>query len=142
MEMTYGGALVMPSSYAVMDEEEMMYLEGGFGVPRGGIAFALDVFFMATPLGAAFAPFKYLGRAAGKALVKKYAGSIVGMLGKAISFLGGAAGSFAINFSAGKLLGIIDTIVSCATSLGGIISLVWDCVDEQGLNGWIGEKMW
>lgn len=29
MEMCYDGALVMPSSYAVMDEEEMMYLEGG-----------------------------------------------------------------------------------------------------------------
>lgn len=29
MEMTYGGALVMPRSYAMMDEEEMMYLEGG-----------------------------------------------------------------------------------------------------------------
>ena len=29
MEMTYDGTLVMPSSYAVMDEDEMMYLEGG-----------------------------------------------------------------------------------------------------------------
>lgn len=29
MEMCYSGALVMPSSYAVMDEEEMMYVEGG-----------------------------------------------------------------------------------------------------------------
>ena len=29
MEMTYRGALVMPSSYAMMDEEEMTYLEGG-----------------------------------------------------------------------------------------------------------------
>lgn len=30
MEMCYaGGALVMPSSYAVMEEEEMMYVEGG-----------------------------------------------------------------------------------------------------------------
>lgn len=29
MEMCYDGALVMPSSYAVMDEEEMQYLEGG-----------------------------------------------------------------------------------------------------------------
>lgn len=29
MEMCYDGALVMPSSYAVMSEEEMMYLEGG-----------------------------------------------------------------------------------------------------------------
>ena len=29
MEMCYDGALVMPSSYAVMNENEMMYLEGG-----------------------------------------------------------------------------------------------------------------
>lgn len=29
MEMCYNGALVMPSNYAVMDEEEMIYVEGG-----------------------------------------------------------------------------------------------------------------
>ena len=29
MEMCYSGALVMPSSYAVMDEEEMTYVDGG-----------------------------------------------------------------------------------------------------------------
>ena len=29
MEMCYDGALVMPSSYVVMDEEEMTYVEGG-----------------------------------------------------------------------------------------------------------------
>ena len=29
MEMTYDGSLVMPSSYAVMQEEEMTYVEGG-----------------------------------------------------------------------------------------------------------------
>lgn len=29
MDMCYDGALVMPSSYAVMDEEEMTYVEGG-----------------------------------------------------------------------------------------------------------------
>lgn len=29
MEMCYNGALVMPSNYAVMDEEEMTYVEGG-----------------------------------------------------------------------------------------------------------------
>ena len=29
MVMTYDGALVMPSSYAVMNEEEMTYVEGG-----------------------------------------------------------------------------------------------------------------
>lgn len=34
MEMCYDGALVMPSSYAVMNEEEMTYLEGGKGRKR------------------------------------------------------------------------------------------------------------
>ena len=29
MEMCYDGALVMPSNYAVMDENEMTYVEGG-----------------------------------------------------------------------------------------------------------------
>ena len=29
MDMCYDGALVLPSSYAVMDEEEMCYTEGG-----------------------------------------------------------------------------------------------------------------
>ena len=29
MEMCYDGTLVMPSSYAVMEEEEMTYVEGG-----------------------------------------------------------------------------------------------------------------
>ena len=29
MEMCHDGALVMPSSYVVMDDEEMMYVEGG-----------------------------------------------------------------------------------------------------------------
>ncbi|MDD6069930.1 MAG: hypothetical protein PUC12_03845 [Clostridiales bacterium] len=30
MEMCYDGALIMPSSYAVMSEEEMTYVEGGW----------------------------------------------------------------------------------------------------------------
>lgn len=32
MEMCYEGALAMPSSYAVMKEEEMTYVEGGYKV--------------------------------------------------------------------------------------------------------------
>lgn len=30
MELSYDGALVMPSNYAIMNEEEMTYFEGGF----------------------------------------------------------------------------------------------------------------
>lgn len=44
MEMCYDGALVMPSNYAVMDEEEMTYVEGGYYLSQANcnaIAFAL-----------------------------------------------------------------------------------------------------
>ena len=42
MEMTYGGALVMPSSYAMMDEEEMMYVEGGADIKKKIVDFILE----------------------------------------------------------------------------------------------------
>ncbi len=34
MEMCYDGTLVMPSSYAVMSEDEMTYVEGGYTVTK------------------------------------------------------------------------------------------------------------
>ena len=34
MEMCYDGAMVLPSNYAVMDEEEMTYLEGGYNLAK------------------------------------------------------------------------------------------------------------
>lgn len=43
MEMCYDGALVMPSSYAVMNEEEMMYLEGGIKLKSAEVAKAIDI---------------------------------------------------------------------------------------------------
>ncbi len=38
MEMCYDGALVMPSNYAVMSEDEMTYVEGGKTTPDYGTA--------------------------------------------------------------------------------------------------------
>ncbi len=42
MEMCYDGALVMPSNYVVMDEEEMTYVEGGSGA-LGAIVSAIAI---------------------------------------------------------------------------------------------------
>ena len=117
------------------DEEEMTYVEGGLNISRTVAAMVLDGFLMLTPLGGAFALFKYLGSAAGKALIRKYAGNLAGKLGACVAKLGGMAGSFAVNFTASKILGIIDTICSCATSLGGIVAVAIDCVDKDGLSG-------
>lgn len=43
MEMCYDGALVMPNNYAVVNEEEMMYVDGGFGIPNGLIGGAINL---------------------------------------------------------------------------------------------------
>ena len=46
MEMCYNGALVMPSSYAVMCEDEMTYVEGGATVKQDKIfPFVYNVYF-------------------------------------------------------------------------------------------------
>ena len=48
MEMCYDGALVMPSNYAIMDEEEMTYVEGGGLFQKAvyhGVAFAANCAF-------------------------------------------------------------------------------------------------
>ena len=53
MEMCYDGALVMPSSYAVMNEEEMTYVEGGFYLNNNdckGILFALGATVATSPV--------------------------------------------------------------------------------------------
>ena len=43
-EMQYDGALVMPSSYAVMNEEDMTYVEGGWSVKSSTLAKGINIF--------------------------------------------------------------------------------------------------
>ncbi|HEU3439334.1 Membrane protein [Streptococcus pneumoniae] len=37
--------LVLPNNYVVIDEEEMMYLDGGFSIPRWPVATAINIAF-------------------------------------------------------------------------------------------------
>ena len=53
METCYAGAIAMPSSYAVMDEEEMMYTQGGWNLKftptkKCGLYTGVDVVLNAT----------------------------------------------------------------------------------------------
>lgn len=69
MEMCYDGALVMPSSYAVMDEEEMMYVEGGLKLNTYATGVVLDIVIAAlcsTVTGGFTAFFKSLASRYGK----------------------------------------------------------------------------
>lgn len=53
--MTYDGMLVMPSSYAVMNEEEMIYVEGGDNSYRMSLNDAKSYFTFVAASAAAFA---------------------------------------------------------------------------------------
>lgn len=41
--MVYAGTLTMPSNYVIMNEEEMLYLEGGIGAPNWLVGGAINL---------------------------------------------------------------------------------------------------
>ena len=135
MEMCYDGALVMPSSYAVMDKEEMTYVDGG-GIPRGWVAGLADM------IGLAFCPYlapvKFLGKSAAKALVKRYLPKLAGAFYKVAT----TALGFGINVSTGTLGNILFSHAWCLTSVGGMIALALDIRVDGRLDGWIGKPLW
>ena len=110
MEMCYDGALVMPSNYAVMDEEEMMYTEGGISIPNWLVAGAINLFIDAVVVGGARAAAKYFS-----GQVKKYGAK--------------TAGYFASEPLRKKLIakGISAGVASsiCTIAAAGITVLTW-----------------
>lgn len=129
MEMCYDGALVMPSSYAVMDNEEMTYVEGGkIKIARGIVAAAVDVVgLLICPY---FAPLKYMGKCAAKALVKVYLPALAGVFRKLLTTAIGVG----INVTTGKLGDILFSNAWCLTSVGGMVSLVADIASDGCCN--------
>ena len=89
MEMCYDGALVMPSSYAVMDEEEMSYVEGGgIYINNSQLRDILAAYLIAYSTAPKIV-------AAGTIKVCKAISSIVGKFTSWVGrVLGGVAGSF------------------------------------------------
>lgn len=120
MEMCYDGALVMPSSYAVMDNDEMTYVEGGWFSWSQVKKFGSAVVAICTPVTAvvsminqvikfgatikgmtetafATAVAKKVSATVGKivAWITKYAGAIACVVGTVLGLIGGwALGSY------------------------------------------------
>lgn len=128
MEMCYDGALVMPSRYAVMNEDEMTYVEGGWYIPRGVAAAAIDaVGLIFCPY---FAPLKFVGKSAAKALVRVYLPKLAGMFRRILT----AAIGVGINVSTGTLGNILFSNAWCLTSVGGMLSLAADILSDGVCN--------
>ena len=106
----------------------MEYVDGGFSMPRGVVAFAIDA--VAVAVAPWLAPLKYAGKAAAIAFVKvnlkKFAGAAKWVIQTAI---GGS-----INMSVGAMGNLLFSNAWCFTSIGGIMSLIADAV-FSGIDG-------
>jgi hypothetical protein len=89
MEMCYDGALVMPSSYAAMDEDEMSYVEGGeIYISNSKLHNMTAIFLIAYSVNAKLV-------AAGITIVATAVSKVVSKITKWIGqVFGGIAGSF------------------------------------------------
>ena len=124
MEMCYDGTLVMPSSYAVMDEEEMCYVEGGGSINTNTLAGAIDVGCALCGIYAS-AIGELLGRGI-IALVK----STWKSCSKKVAILLGTTVCNAIGRGIAKLNTVAGIMFSCL-SFGGIIGLCLDSIDGK-----------
>ena len=125
MDMCYDGALVMPCSYAVMEQNEMMYVEGGGKINTSIVSAVIDVAIAATGFGGISA----IGRLTGAGL-SKFVKKVWANCGKkACSMLSTALGS-AIGTAIGNL-GIVAYAFVSATSIGGLVALVLDATDKK-----------
>ena len=124
MEMCANGALVMPKSYAVMNEEEMTYVEGGAipYVDTNLVAWAIDV---GCALAGIYA--SACGELMGRALISLIKTTWKKCSGKVATILGTTAAS-AIGIGIGKLNQVAGMMISCL-SFGGIIGLGLDALD-------------
>lgn len=126
--MCYDGALVMPSSYAVMDEEEMCYVEGG-GIGKhwynstGFVGTTLDVAFICITTGASLysmAAIKKLIKANRKKMVKRIEQALYKYIGSAVV----TAASGAIDIA----------LTITGMSIGGMIAEGLDRIDRKNDN--------
>ena len=134
MDMCYDGALVLPSSYAVMDEEEMSYVEGGWiGAPNWLVGGVINLAIDCIVVGGCRAAAKYF-----TGQVKRYGAKTAGLcfsktLKKKLTAKGIASRVAAgiCNIAAAGI-----TVLSWALDPGGSLAAYIDKRDSTGANGW------
>ena len=107
--MSYTAALKMPSSYAVMNEEEMTYLEGGAKtLTKNQCIDGLVAVGISTPQAAIAGALTY---AVAKTLINKVA-SICGLAAKVVTVILSWAASQVVNFGVAIARGALNNGVS------------------------------
>ncbi|CVP04490.1 Membrane protein [Streptococcus pneumoniae] len=106
--------LVLPNNYVTIDEQEMMYLDGGFSIPRWPVATAINIAFNGVLGGGAIS------------LVRNYIRNYG--LGRVTSAIAGAAARYVgvrvANRVAGFALSAINGFAAWM-SIGDAITTIW-----------------
>lgn len=131
MEMCYDGALVMPSRYAVMDSEEMIYVEGGIRVSTWILSTAIDV---AVSLMFGGAATTAIGWLLGKGMSKVMKALVKGT-SRWCGLLRNVLGNGTANWISSKL-GMVGVAIGF-TSVGGTVMNLWDIFDNSRINGYV-----
>lgn len=129
MEMCYDGALVMPKNYAVVNEEEMEYVDGAGRLPNWAVAGAINVG-ISLIIGGIAGGFKALANSANKAAVGRH---VAEASIKQLKRLGMAASA------ASKVTGIISGLMTFVGALfdpGSYVANKLDGSDKKPNNGW------
>lgn len=125
MEMTYDGRLVMPTSFATMDEEEMTYVEGGFRAKSSTVAWWINVAWATVSLG--------FGLYGGISKLLRYRGRTY--LVQSVKYLTRSAG---ISLGISAINGILSTILTVTNqSVGSVIVMGLNLIDKDRSNKWI-----
>lgn len=123
-------AMVMPAGYAVIDEEEMTYLDGG-GIRCNVLAGIIDASICIATLGGA--ALSKLATSAGKHALKKNWHKIVQKVARVLAWVGGV----------NEFLGFANNILNAAnnasywlnfSSIGGVIAYGIDLFDSNRRN--------
>lgn len=134
MEMCYAGALSMPSSYAMLTEDEMTYIDGGIAIPNWLVGGAINLAIDCVVVGGARAAASFF---AGQ--MKKYGARATGlMFSKTLKNKLIAKG-----IAAGAAAGVCNIAAACITVLswavdpGGSLASAIDNRDSNPGNGYV-----
>ena len=130
MEMTYDGALVMPKNFAIVDEEEMTYVDGGAGIPNWVVAGAINLG-ISIILGGISGGLKSVASAANKAALGKHFSQAAIKELTRIGMAYTAAAAVTGIFSA------IMTFIGAIFDPGSYIANQLDARDKNPNNGWV-----
>lgn len=118
---------MLPSSYAVMDEEEMIYVEGEVKVSSWIVGAAIDVGLSALGIWSVSAVGWLMGAGISKlcnGIAKKVGSKVIGKVLRSKVVQTGLGAYIT------SKIGVIGTVLGM-TSLGGMIATVWDAWDKN-----------